>query len=179
MKTKILVVVGISLLLIGYNSYYSPHYSDGQMERHFRAYEEDFNRLVEMFSEDTQISWIIDSDTRDNVMPTDLSVYPPPTREQLLSEERYEEYLGLLRKLNLRYTISRNQEAGLITLTYTYSSTEPDQDGYYKSFKKGYAYSRKPLSRNLRGSLDSGEIGYKRINNNWYLYSEEGFGKPE
>ncbi len=59
MKTKIIIVVGILFLLIGYNLYF-PHYSDRNMKEYFRNNEEDFNKLAKMFSEDTQINSIID-----------------------------------------------------------------------------------------------------------------------
>lgn len=173
----VIAIIGVLISAYGYSEYF-PHYSDKKMVGHFLNNEADFNKLAEMFGADTQIRLIIDSNSPDNVSPTDTYAYPPLTREQLLSGERFEEYLRLLRKLNSGQAIIRSKEADLITLTYTFRS-ERDPDGQYSWTEKGYAYSPQPISRSLRESLDWGKTGYKRINDNWYLYHEEGIAKPE
>jgi hypothetical protein len=185
MKTKfpiqvivIIAIIGILISVYGYGELF-PHYSDKKMERHFRDNEADFNRLAKMFGEDAQVRLIIDSDSPTNVLPTDYHVDPPLTREQLLPAERYDEYLRLMRKLNFGRAIVRNEAAGLITVTYTLSTSDRDADGQSDYTEKGYVYSRQPVSYSLRESLDRGETGYKRINDNWSLYYEEGIAKPE
>ncbi len=120
----------------------------------------------------------IDLDISDNVSPTDVYAHPRLTREELLSKERYEEYLILLRKLNSGKMISRNKGAGLISLTYTFRSSDRDSDGQFDYSEKEFVYSSQPIW-SLKESLDWGETGYKQINDNWYLYYEEGIGKPE
>ncbi len=106
MKTRILFVTGIAILLIGYN-FISPHYTDKQMNKHLLDNQSDFNKLVQMFEEDKQISSVINLNSDSKVFPVDIYSNSSLNNEKLLSKTQNEDYLRLLKKLNIK-RISRN-----------------------------------------------------------------------
>lgn len=176
MKTKfpvpVLVIIGIiatATLLYAYNVNF-PHYSDSKMETHFLSNEADFNRLVEMFAEDSDVDMIINNE-----------VYAFEKTGEAMSKERLQEYQTLFDKTKVNYGIRRIGAGDVrqILLISTQNSDSPNEYYQSRTTAKGFVYSPKepsPIVESLAGVQDR---AHKKIKGNWYLYYTEGFSKPE
>lgn len=170
MKTTIpvpvLAIIGIisaATILYAYNVNF-PHYSDSKMETHFLNNEAEFNRLAEMFAEDSEVEMIIG----DKVHAFEKTGEP-------ISEERLEQYKTLLDKTKANYGIRRIRDgkAEKIILVSTAYSSEQDENNQYHTSGKGFVHS--PAE-----SLETdSRIKFKKIKENWYLYYSEGITKLE
>ena len=132
--------------------------SDKAMEENFRAHEADFNKLVTMLKEDS------------NVETVDLQsafTFDVPRQKLELPSQRLNEYRRLLRQINVK-SVSRGETDFIFP---AWSS------GLMLDKAKFYVYSEKPpsslvdsLDKTANLPLSDGDIvGYKRISGNWYL----------
>ncbi len=136
--------------------------SDDEMIRNFQNNEDDFERLRKMAITDSEVMRI-DSDftwLKDNVS------FPRPKSDKDLSEERWNEYRKLFKKLKLDNGIVNYESKKIIFFSvgakdYMYATEEPspildslDQPNFKRSEFEGK--SSKTLYRKLKG--------------NWYLY---------
>lgn len=145
------------------------HYSNFVMTMFFYKNERKFHELVEMFQKDSQIARVIGN----SVSPSDTSKYPRPTNEQLISNTRHQSYLELLRQIANVGSIRRDYEnKDLIYISVSYVSEEPDENGQYFTSTKGYAFCPNEPK-------DKYGYTYTHIGGNWYIFYEEGYGKPE
>jgi hypothetical protein len=178
MRTKLTLLI-LSLLIVigGIVIALKPHNSDLVMTLLFYKDKNELNELVEMFNKDTQIGSI----TGNYVSLSDFSIYPQPTKENLISDSRHKAYLDLLKEIGFSADIERDfNNKKLIRIKAEYYSEEPDGDGAYFTSSKGYAYCPTEPSPIVSWfSNDSSDYSYKHLSGNWYIFYEIGYGKPE
>ncbi len=144
----------------------SSHPADADLEKRFHENRKDFDELIEMSKSDSKVVRIsLDFTWLDNSV-----AWPRPKSELGFSEERWNQYRSVFKKLGLNEGIARPLDTDT---TYLIGSTEGLVTG---GSSKGYAYSAKELPT-VSGSLDDYERSspktrpaYKRIEENWYLY---------
>lgn len=164
-------IVAICLWLTSCRS--TPLVSDEQLEKTFRANQAEFNRLVAMSIEDRHVTTIAPSYTR-----LDTSSRWP--REEIgFSQQRWDEYRALFKKLGIPKGIGRHDSSPSSPVYFHAEARGPVTTGSYK----GYVYSEKPLAP-LLNSLDElpdevvdhkagHALAYKALAKNWYLFHEE------
>ena len=138
--------------------------SDASMEQRFATHESDFDQLLAMSKDDSQVARIF-PETRDQ---------GPGRPGNVLTEQRWQAYRSLFKKTGLSGGIDR-------------SSDYPGATFFVASHSgigiKGYVYSSVPLSPQV-ASLDGklppevgptkhGLLAFKHIKANWYLYYYE------
>jgi len=142
---------------------------DSVLEENFQRHEADFNRLLKMAENDSNVMRI----APDFTWLVDDASWPRPKERLGFTEQRWSEYRQLFARLKLEKGLLRYQDVGI---TYFFSSSKGLVTG---GSGKGYAYSTKELSP-LSNSLDSvpaklvldspNHTVYKKIQANWYLF---------
>ena len=147
----------------------SEHTSDAELEKNFYAHEADLNLLAQMAIEDAGMIRI----APDFTWHKDNADGKASKAKYGFSDERYEEYKQLFRKLGKNNGILNYQPDQILVLV---SSRGMVTGGSLK----GYAYLPKEPTE-LRESLDNVsfknsekhiDIAYKRLKGNWYLFYE-------
>lgn len=117
---------------------------DLTMEQFFKKNKPIFTKLAQMKLEDSQFNWVHNSST---------------PRDKSLSEERWDEYIKLMNKINVRSLCSKDNSVI-----------------FCKYDQKGYVYSEKELAPVYK-SLDKEQSKakpytpiYKKIDDKWYLF---------
>jgi hypothetical protein len=132
---------------------------DAKLRGVFLRNRDDFNRLVLMSQQDRRVTRI---DFDYTLMDTDAG----PQRNVGLSEDRWQEYRVLFRKLGITGGIERPRAFPEAVLFYAgCDGSAIDADC------KGFAYSEKPLLPVAR-SLDQPRLGdvFEPLDLNWYLF---------
>jgi len=167
-----IITLALGLILAGCNPGSNvQHPSDIQLIEDFQHHEADFNKLVNMANEDAKVVRITNDFTwLDNNMS-----WPRPKAELGFSTQRWDEYRGLFKQLNLAAGINRREE--IPDAIFFIASSE---GAFLRGTEKGYAYLRKEPAL-LVDSLDRIDFQvkskvpvYKKIKSNWYLYYEVG-----
>ena len=186
----IAIVGGGAVVLIGTSS---PHSPDSALIKKFSENESDFNLLMKMAGEDAKASIIrmgfVGLENKGAWPPAiyldEDKVWPRSESELGFSQQRWDEYRRLFKKLHL-HGINRKHEmpdAVFFTSSMDFSSL----DGYEEAVtEKGYVYSAREIHGSLTGSLDGLKINrpamfLKRLNerDHWYLFYEWSVSKPE
>lgn len=146
--------------------------SDAALEGRFSRNQSEFINLVQMFNQDEHVTRIAPGFTW---LDTDASW---PRKNIGFSEERWDEYRRLFRKLNIEAGISRSTDYPGTIFISEYGSG----GAVGGSSEKGYVYSQHPLAPVL-SSLDvipanvydreHHAIAFKALAKDWYLYREE------
>jgi hypothetical protein len=148
----------------------TPFPSDAELIKNFQNNEADFERLNQMAKEDSDFVRIADNFN----WTKDSAAYPRPKSEKDLSEERWNEYRSLFKKLNLKMGISNSQPKEVWLLASTKGMVTGGSE-------KGYMYLMEEPSP-IIDSLDNpnfnlpelqgrkAKILYRKLKNNWYLY---------
>jgi len=142
----------------------SPHPSDDALRRNFEKHEAEFDRLVQMCQEDSEMVRIADNFT----WTKQSAAWPRPESDLGFSRDRWDEYRTLFRKVGLDNGLVSNQP-DLVVLFASHRGIVP------AGSSKGYAYYLKtPIT--LVDSLDadkpSNGKAFMRLKGNWYLYLE-------
>jgi hypothetical protein len=187
----IIIVGGGAVVLIEISS---PHASDSALIKKFNEHEAAFNLLVKMAGDDPKASIIhmgfVGLENKGAWPPyiyvDENEVCPRSESELGFSRQRWDEYRGLFKKLDL-HGIDRKHEmpdAVFFTASIDFSTLD---DGNEKAVtEKGYVYSAKEIHDSMTGSLDGVRINrpamfFKRLNDHdhWYLFYEWSVSKPE
>lgn len=166
-RTKITLSLSTLLLLLlcAASYFWSGPPSDRVLEERFRSRGADFNRLVSMFKEDSQLGEV-------TLEAAYLPYHPGSEKHKAnLSPQRMIAYRSLIKSNGL--TAIKRGTRGEIFL----AAFEVDMERW-----KGYVYAELPPSPLVSSLDDTKEIfekpqaqsmttsGYKRIADNWYLY---------
>ena len=135
---------------------YKSNFTDQALEQRFRSNEADFNTLVKMFKEDSELSSV-----------TFIAAFSSYDTRANIPQQRLDEYRGLLKKLSLK-NIWRGEKSGNIHLT-----TWKESDFVMGGANEAYVYTEFPPAE-ITESLDelrkmTDAFAYKRISDNWYL----------
>ena len=138
--------------------------SDARLQDTFDNHRDDFTRLAMMSHQDRHVVRI---DFNFTALDTDSSW----SRSDLgFSEQRWDEYRMLFRKLKIAYGIDRRDDFPGVVFFWA------DCDGSAISRDcKGYAYSQGSLKPTV-GDLDglAPGVAFKALSPNWYLFRDGG-----
>lgn len=151
------LILFVSLvLLLGCNRALVP---DATLRKMFYANQDDFSKLVSMSQQDHALVRIRSDFT---LMQTESGV----KKNVGLSEERWQEYRILFKKLGIREGLERPEAYPSAVLLYAYC-----EGSAINADCKGFAYSEKPLSP-TQTSLDRPRPGdvFEQLSPNWYLF---------
>ena len=158
-------IVAVPTLIFGLMSLgeSTPHPTDQYLEQTFRAYETDFNKLVDLCNADAHVVRI----APDFTWLDNNAAWPRPEAELGFSKQRWDEYRSLFAKLGLTAGVLNYQPDSVMLLASTHGLVTGGSS-------KGYAYSLKP-PEGIVDSLDNAtfsksRIAYKRLKGNWYLF---------
>jgi hypothetical protein len=154
----------------------TPHPTDAALIEDFQSKESNLNKLLQMSNEDPKVIRIAYDFTR----LEDNWGWPRPESELGFSQQRWDEYRALFRKLDLPVGIERAEQKDGV-FVYFPVSTRGLGNGHGSS--KGYAYLERELTP-LLDSLDDeavkqfyqreasnrGVTLYKKLKGNWYLF---------
>jgi len=163
------VLFAALLLTLQASCFDSPHPSDAALESVFRNHQADFELLLSMSRADSKVMRI----APDFTWLVDDASWPRPEDKLGFSEERWNQYRELFRKLSLQSGLLTYRDQGT---TYFLASSKGLVTG---GSGKGYVYSEKeliPVSSSLDDisteTLKSSSNGmvYKKIGGNWYLF---------
>lgn len=172
MKNQILFVILLVIVASGCNAIHKySHPSDKQLTDEFYKQKEDFNKLAKMFAEDLKgknltYGWV------GQKKEYSFSL-------ERFSEQRRQDYLQLLNKLNINFVGTNYENPEIITLQVTFDSDDIE-NGEIETDAKGYAYS--PVKSPERViELFETDFCYchKKIDEDWYIFHEMRKGKPE
>jgi hypothetical protein len=164
MVKKIANLLLIIFFLSSLNCNSARDISDDEMIKNFQNNEADFEKLRQMATEDSEVmrigydfTWLKD----------DVS-FPRPKSEKDLSEERWNEYRSLFKKLNLKDGIINYENQKILFFMskgkdYVYSVEEPS--AIFNSLDKSN-FDRPEFKGKSR------KIQYRKLKDNWYLYFE-------
>jgi len=146
-----------------------PHPPDGSLIKNFQGHEANFDLLARMSQEDSDLIRIAPNFT----WTQKSAAWPRPESELGFSRQRWDEYRGLFRKLDLKSGILNYQPDQILFL----ASTKGLVTG---GSSKGYAYSVKepPLivesldNYSFKDSKKDMNIVYRKLKGNWYLFYE-------
>lgn len=137
------------------------HPSDQAMEERLRLSQPDFDKLIDMLKEDSDVVRLGHS----------FAFFNQDSRRSL-STERMNEYGRLFDKLALRKGVHRDR-------SYVIRLIASSHDGIFIKSEKSYVYSTIELSPQVDSldniiKTDKGDHTpvFKKISNNWYLYYE-------
>jgi hypothetical protein len=169
-SVKLTIITLLSVILVGCDPVLDlPHPSDDSLIRNFQSHEADFDVLAQMSQQDPNLIRIAPDFTW-----TDKSAaWPRPESELGFSNQRWDEYRSLFRKLDLKSGILNYQPDLILFL----ASTKGLVTG---GSSKGYAYSVKepPLivesldDYSFKDSKKDINIVYRKLKGNWYLFYE-------
>lgn len=150
--------------------------SDDELVRRFNDHRANFEKLVRMMNEDTNVRSIYE----DYVRLDDTPVWRTDDQKGF-STNRWNEYKHLFTQLG-NSSVHRISKEGDVIEIASGSIVVTDTKDPYESVvsSKSYLYSPKEPSP-LVESLNNPESNpcYKRIDGNWYLYYDSGVSKPE
>lgn len=132
---------------------------DSKLKAVFYGNRDDFNKLVLMSQQDRRVTRI---DFGFTIMDTDSG----PKRNVGLSEDRWQEYRVLFRKLGITGGLERPEAFPSAVLFYAHcEGSAIDADC------KGFAYSERPLLP-IATNLDKPRYGdvFEPLGQNWYLF---------
>jgi len=148
--------------------------SDEAMARQFKKHRGDLETLVSMTREDSNVSRVADT----FIWRKDSAAWPRPESEWGITEERWNEYRGLFRKVGLVAGLNKDSQGNIYFISHTEGSV-------VSGASKGFVYCEKtgvPESAYLpcSGSQDSGKYEnaknkgseYHRLTEHWYIYSD-------
>jgi len=146
-----------------------PHPSDDSLIKNFQSHEADFDQLARMSQEDFNLIRI----APDFTWTQKSAAWPRPESGLGFSPQRWDEYRGLFRKLDLKSGILSYQPDLVLFL----ASTKGLVTG---GSSKGYAYCVKepPLvvesldNYSFKDSKKDIDRVYRRLKGNWYLFYE-------
>ena len=146
--------------------------SDFELRDRFFQKQSDFVRLVQMSNQDQHVTVI---DSHATYLDSDVSW---PRKDIGFSEERWNEYRRMFRKLGVDGGLSRRMDYPFAVFLNAYAS-----GGVLGSSGKGYVYSEKSLSplvnsldvmpRDLYNKNRGHAIVFEALTNNWYMFREE------
>lgn len=159
----VVVVVFCAVTYLSFSSIDAPHPSDQELEANFFKNEADFDALVRMAQADPKVVRLApDFNWLDHT-----AAWPRPESEWGLSNERWDEYRKLFRKLGLPTGISNLQPDGVML----FASSRGLVTG---GSTKGYAYFLEDPPHIVdsleRASFKDSRIAYKRLRGHWYLF---------
>lgn len=165
----VVIVVACSFLI---SSYYPKQ--DETLIAEFLTNREAYQRSVSMLNEDALVEvsdqGIVRLDNGRTGKGTELGI----------TQERLNEYIAVLKRLNIRYVFKNGTVITFASLSVKVSDTNDPYERFVDS--KGIVYSENPLpvvdSLNSLGQNANSPI-YRRIEGNWYLYRRWGLSKPE
>lgn len=182
---KILLLIGCAIFIfIGYfvigairNEFFLP--SDQSMERRFEENIEAFEKLKDIFKENSELSYVSRFSSTKIFNPAE----PTSSIENPLPESKMDEYRKLFKHANVGNAMRERAENQDIFF-FSVHTIDMDSSDYLEELyhEKGYVYSESALSP-LLDSLDderkNGGIAYKKLRQNWYLFYRMGVRKPE
>lgn len=145
--------------------------SDGGLQKEFFQHEAEFDKIAQMSNQDWHVVRITSGFTW---LDTDAGW---PRKDIGFSQQRWDEYKRLFRKLGLGGGLSRRRDYPNSVFLNVVGS------GVLGGTDKGYAYSPQPLSPILQ-SLDDPlpahlfdshghAIAFRLLTRNWYIYREQ------
>lgn len=140
-----------------------PHPSDDKLVANFEANEAEFNRLIEMCKEDSNMTRIAD----DFLWRVDHAGWPRAESDWGITRERWNEYKKLFKKVGL--------DNGLVNQGKIILLFANNRGLLTGGSSKGYAYLSEPPRRtfdSLDHSDDHEGIDFRPLKGNWYLYFE-------
>lgn len=156
-----------------------PHPSDKQMEAKFSQHRQEFEQLVTMIQEDTQIDSVTIYDN-DPVSPSDSINYDWKQRKPLISDDRLSEYQKLMRQIGVK-RVSKKY-AGPVHFLASFDSC-CDEGHEWLAMEKGFVFRLSPPEKTQSSleNIDRNLLGtwHKQLEGNWYLYYSHSLGKPE
>lgn len=193
MKKILFLLLPLSFFLVNCGSFgnEAPHIRDEVLLKNFQENKADFDLLAQMAEQDSNMVRIADDFTWTNESAT----YPRPESELGISNERWEEYKKIFRKIKLDNGIRNYQsDQGVVYDTKAEKNISVSSGYQFKQVflyasrqglvtggsSKGYAYLKeKPEivvdSLNdfqFEKSEERRLVAYKQITENWYLYYE-------
>lgn len=171
MNKILFLLLPLSLFLVGCVPFAddAPHIRDEVLLNNFQQHKADFDLLARMAKQDSNMVRIAD----DFTWTTDSVAYPRPESELGITNERWEEYKKIFKKIKLDNGILNYQP----DKTFLMASSRGLLTG---GSSKGYAYlTEKPEI--VVDSLNDFQFeksekrrlaAYKQITENWYLYYE-------
>ena len=174
-RLKILITaLGLSALgLIVLAATRRPLPSDEALRSRFIAHRTDFEKLVVMANEDSQLTRIAPNFTW---LKNDVSW---PRKNVGISQQRWNEYRQIFRRVGASDGIEKGKNPNRVIFPIVYGGLVPS------GFTKGLIYSQSPLSPILSsldkrppdkywtGSDHSHVLVYKPIEDHWYIYYEQ------
>ena len=171
MNRKIFLILSLTFLFASCASLLNdaPHVSDDWLIKNFQKNEADFDLLAQMAQQDSKMVRI----ANDFTWTKDSVAFPRPESELGITNERWEDYKKLFKKLRLSNGIINYQPDTILLLATTKGLVTGGS-------MKGYAYLKEKPEM-LVDSLDNyifpktdkhSAIAYKQINNNWYIFYE-------
>jgi hypothetical protein len=140
--------------------------SDAVLEANFKRHESDLELLVDMTQADNKVVRI----SSDFTWLDNNAAWPRPESELGFSQERWDKYRGLFKKIGLEGGITREEHGEVIY--FILSSKGLVTHGT----EKGYAFSQKELSPTA-DSLDDfarmpkgQSVVFKKLKDHWYLF---------
>lgn len=195
-RTSYLIIV-LLMVIVGGGAFVlieisSPHASDSDLIKKFNEREPDFNLLAQMADEDSKVSFINSSSVRLEIkdgLPTTIylrenETLPRSEADLGFSQQRWDEYRRLFKKLNLHGMDRKHDMPDTIFFTASIDYPDWSEDGIEVT-EKGYVYSvngRDSLTASLHVvKVDRPAMFFKKLNdhNHWYLFNEWSFIKPE
>ena len=178
-RKKHLIGAGLFVIaFLGWALLYDPrpNPSDDALIDYFNQHRIDFDRLVSMANEDDSVRAIYGNE----VMWNDGSIRRVSVADGV-STERWNEYRNVFARLNEYENNSITKRTDQLRISASIDVSELDNLESVVVVK-GYAYSVSELTP-LVDSLDNmaGRMGsyYRRIDQHWYLYYDQGITKPE
>ncbi|HKQ75010.1 MAG TPA: hypothetical protein VJ810_15045 [Blastocatellia bacterium] len=188
-----ILAIGVgTIILIGVSS---SHPSDSVLIKKFIEHEADFNLLVKMANDDSRASSIrlyyVRMENKGAWPPYiylhESEAWPRSEAELGFFNQRWDEYRGLFKKLNLDGIDRKHEMSDAIFFTASMIFSPLDGDGDETEVtEKGYVYSAIGIYNSLTGSLDGVKINrpaifFKKLNDrdHWYLFYKWSVSKPE
>lgn len=175
LNRSVLIIISITVALASglliarssINQYFDPsHPSDAVLETNFWKHEADFKLLVDMAQADQKVIRI----ANDFTWLDTNAAWPRPESEWGISNERWDQYRALFKKLGLSGGILKEERG---EVTYLISSTK---GLITNGTSKGYAYSKNeslPIVESLdnANSWPKGKrVIFKKLKEHWYLF---------
>ena len=170
-----ILLIGLCLSLVMFFGCKGKLTSDDELVKRFYEHRANFEKLVQMMNEDTNVRTIYE----DHVALDDTHLWRTDDQKGF-STIRWNEYKELFTQLGSPYIHRLSREGDSIEIASASVVVYDTNDYEHVVTSKGYTYSLNEPSP-LVQSLDNPEMNpsYKKIDGNWYLYYDSGVSKPE
>ena len=144
--------------------------SDAILESNFKQHESDLELLLEMSNADNRVVRI----SSDFTWLANNAAWPRPESELGFSQESWDQYRTLFRKVGLESGITREKSGEVVYFIFSSKGLVPH------GTEKGYTFSKKELSPTV-DSLDDftrfpkgQRVMFKKLKEHWYMFYMSG-----